>query len=270
MGNNKKLKVTIMIIVIFTIGIGIYMMYMKVTAHDRYINREINKIKEQISDYRNGHGSIRFYLSSNMLEDERVVSFLREQTQELCDANEYNVLRSYLNELEVDKYFDYEIQNIIIQNFEGKDSLDEALAMKNDLGDYLKFYNSGLVLNRDSGLIKAYIEKNGMNDISTTPGTGYYAKEEDRSTNHRVGLDTSPLYDAERITHIGDFKIKEKYGVELDSYYQEKHYSYTDYYFRDCHISFSPYDGECIYSGKYLFCFSKNGNMVDYCEIDVK
>ena len=53
-------------------------------------------------------------------------------------------------------------------------------------------------------------------------------------------------------------------GRELNSNYEETSYSRNNYYFRDKHISFSPDDGECIWSGNYLFCFSDSGELIGF------
>ena len=180
---------------------------------------------------------------------------------------EYDLLNEFLSGLEDGNVFISEIQDDITKSFISAENLETAFEIKKKL-QYLDYYNANLSFNRISAIVDSYIESNGVEEITTTPGTGFYANEEDRVYFNRVGLSTSPLYDAERITYCGDFRIEHKYGVELNSYYEETPYSYTSYYFRDNHIWFSPKDGECVYSGGYLFCFASDGALIHYAEID--
>ena len=162
-----------------------------------------------------------------------------------------------------------ETAKALAETFAGcaSDNLEDAFKIKETL-KYLDYYNANLNINRDSTLIATYIESNGIEEITTTPGTGFYANEENHSSSHKVGLSNSPLYDDESITYHGDFMIRRKYGVKLNSYYEETSYSDTSCCFRDNYIDFSPDDGECIYSGDYLFCFASNGTLIDFAEID--
>ena len=66
----------------------------------------------------------------------------------------------------------------------------------------------------------------------------------------------------------GDFKHIREHGVELNrSSYTEEPYSRDMYYFRDQQIPFSPLDGDCVLSGKYLFKLDDERNLLDPIEV---
>ena len=138
---------------------------------------------------------------------------------------------------------------------------------RGDRLERLDSYSDDMRLNKGENPIASYIEEHGTEKISTASGTGFYADKEDSYSKKTIGISGSPLYDAEQITYKGDFKIEEQYGVELNSYYEETHYSRTYYYFRDQKISFSPDEKDIVYSGEYLFCFDSNGYLTNYCNI---
>lgn len=259
--NEKKRRVIIIISVIATLVVA-FLIYWKATEHDRYIKGCIDDVREEILDYRSGASSdIYFWVSSSAMEDPTYIDFLSTQVSEMIDNAEYNLLYKFLKRLELEDAYISGIKNDVTNLFNSVGDLKAALEIKDKL-EYLDYYNADFDLSRDSSIVTTYIEANGIKKISTTPGTGYYANEKDESTFKRVGLPTSPLYDATSTTYQGDFKIKSEYGVELNSYYEETSYSRTNYYFCDNYISFSPDDGECIYSGEYLFCFSYNGTLI--------
>lgn len=266
--NAKKKKsvfIVIAIIVIVAIAFGIYW---KATEHDRFIKGKMNDILEDISDYRSGEDtSLSLWIYSETLEDQKFVDFLVSEVTQMCENDELGLLKNFLQELEYEDAYLSEVLNVVGDYFENADTLDSALKMK-DILKYLDYYNSQFILNRNSGLISNYIDENGTEPISTIPGTGYYANAEDSSTHERVGIQGSPLYDATSITHYGDFRFRREYGVHLNSYYEETSYSHESWHFRDNYISFSPEDGDCVCSGDYLFCFSADGNLVGFCELE--
>lgn len=265
--NEKKKKILVIIGVIAVLVVA-FLIYWKATEHDRYIRNEMDDVLEEISDYRSGEDTyFSIWIGSSALEDQTFVDFLSTQASDMIANGEYGLLDEFLGELEYSDAYIREIRDNITASFESVDNLEDAFKIKKELA-YLDYYNANLNFNRSSPLIASYIESNGIEEITTTPGTGFYANEEDSSSSHTVGLPTSPLYDAESTTYKGDFAIEREYGVKLNSYYEETSYSRTYCRFRGVGIGFSPDDGECIYSGDYLFCFASNGSLIDYAEID--
>lgn len=261
--NEKKKKIFIIIGVIAALIIA-FLIYWKATEYDRYVKKKTNDILETLSDYRSGE--IRYFSMggfSDALEDPTFIDFLSAQASDMIDNEEYYLLYDFLGELENADAYISEIQDDVTNSFESADDLEEAFRIKEVL-EHLDYYNTNLNFNRDSTLVATYIESNGIKEITTTPGTGFYANEKDSSSKHTVGLSNSPLYDACVTTYRGDFKIRLEFGVTLNSFYEETSYSDTSYYFRDNYISFSPDDGECVYSGDYLFCFASNGMLIGY------
>lgn len=265
--DEKKKKIFIILGIIAVVVVA-FLIYWKATEHDRYIKSEMNNVLQEISDYRSGESSYLYlWLDSSALEDPNFLGFLVEQASNMIENDEYRLLDEFLGQLEGHDVYISEIRDTVTNSFESVDNLEDAFKIKETL-KYLDYYNANLNINRDSTLIATYIESNGIEEITTTPGTGFYANEENRSSSHKVGLSNSPLYDDESITYHGDFMIRRKHGVKLNSYYEETSYSDTSGCFRDNYIDFSPDDGECIYSGDYLFCFASNGTLIDFAEID--
>lgn len=143
--------------------------------------------------------------------------------------------------------------------------------------DYFDYKN--LEISKDSAFILTYIDDQGMNPISTTPGTGYYADKENESKHETIGISGSPLYSDFSIIYMGDFKKEIRSGVTLDySDYQEKSYYDTTCYFNDCMLSDprasfdSDYNMESydyIWSGNYLFVFdSFDGELVQLIKVN--
>lgn len=229
----------------------------------------MNDVLEEISDYHNGDFHISLYFGDSALEDPEFISFLSAQIAKMFENGEYSLLKKFLSEMEHDDTKISEILDVVTKQYESVTNLDVALQIKSEL-ELLEYYNANLKLIRSSGLVVSYIDANGIEEITTTPGTGFYANEKDTSYRDTVGVSGSPLYDAERTTYRGDFAIKTEYGVELNSQYKETSYSFSYYYFRDHGIPFSPDDGECIYSGDYLFCFASNGTLIGYRMINRK
>ena len=134
-------------------------------------------------------------------------------------------------------------------------------------------------------------EYNGINSITLTPGKGYYADRKDYSYSHDVGIEGTPLYDAGSVVYMGDFMIEDKWGVHLNKYYEETEYRSKTIYFRDYPINFDWYNtagtgaaapqfpetdiilekfinnDKLVWSGDYLFLFSDDGVLIDWCEL---
>lgn len=267
--NKKEEKIVIILSVIAALVVA-FLIYWKATEHNRYIKGQIAYVKEEISAYRNGEQTdLYFFTSSAPVEDPTYLDFLLTQVTEFIDNEEYRLLAKFLHRLEFSDSYIQEIREVITNSFNNADNLKTIWVMKEEL-KYLDYYNVEISLSRDSAPITSYIELNGIEEITTTPGTGYYANETDYSSKNVVGLPTSPLYDAESVTYMGDFEITHQYGVKLNSYYEETSYSTTLYAFRGNLISFSPNNGDCIYSGEYLFCFSKDGELIVFEKISKK
>ncbi len=263
-GKTKKVLIIIGVVIAL---IAAFLIYWKATEHDRYIKGRIAKIEEEVAACRNGE-NYRFYfwVSSAEKEDPTYIDFLSTQVSEMIENTEYSILGNFLERLESEEAYIPEVKDDVTALFNGVGDLEVALKIQDEL-KYLKYYNADFDLSRDSVMIAAYIKTNGIEEITTTPGTGYYANETDRSSNHQVGLEDSPLYDAKGVTYRGDFKITYESGVGLDSHYEETYYSSATYHFRDNYITFSPDDGECVYSGEYLFCFSRGGTLIGIAKI---
>ena len=123
-------------------------------------------------------------------------------------------------------------------------------------------------LNRNTGIMEQYLLEHGTNQITLTPGKGYYAGKKDEATHTVIGITGSPLYDDVVITYLGDFKCVYKSGVTLNNIYQETHYSNCYYYFREVSIVFDPKENTYIWSGDYVFCFSSTGDLIDYSKVN--
>ena len=258
---KKKLIITGVIAALFVVFFPIYW---TVAERNRGIKRNIEYVQEEILNYRSGESSnIDFLVSSDAMVDSTYIDFLSTQISEMIDNAEYELLGEFLEELENENAYISELKDDVINLFNSV--AEVAFAIKDKELDY---YNVDFDLSRDSSIVATYIESNGIEKISTTPGTGYYADEIDKSNYHRVGLERSPLYEATSTTYRGDFEIRSEYGVKLNSLYEETSYSHTAYSFRGNDISFSPDDGECIYSGDYLFCFSSDGTLIDLSKIN--
>jgi hypothetical protein len=129
---------------------------------------------------------------------------------------------------------------------------------------FLDYYRPSVTLTRTSAWISSYINENGTHEITRTPGTGYYANNKDESFGGTIGIEGSPLYEETRITYYGDFKCVHKYGVRLNSYYEEVSFSGRQYYFRDKELPDSPDEAVLVWSGEYLFWFDIKGNLISY------
>lgn len=299
---KKRLIVAVAAILVCAIAFAIVW---SATSDMRWRNMIISDIKTNISEYRNGEGqSIFFLIYDDFLDDAKLEEFILTQAQEMCENDERILLRKYLEQLEkedydtssvtkvIDDYFLAEaeeayqsgnisaltsmiskdltsaaafsqIMDMVNEYCVSVDNIEEALELHNSL----KRYDQFVPLNRNSSAIATYIEKNGTNPVTKTPGEGYYADKEDKYHKTTIGIEGSPLYDSTGYTYMGDFKCVKKSGVELNKSYEETSYSKYSYYFRDQKINFSPDDGECVWSGEYLFCFASDGELIGYATI---
>lgn len=235
---------------------------------------EINNLKEDISFARDGmYVSIeRHNIGYKMKDDAKFHDFLADEAEKMLENGEFDVFSYYISMLERngEAYRNIERINIAISNHFGSVAkMEECLEMFNlfELRD-VKYYSKNLVMSENSGAIFRYIQANGTNSITTTPGEGYYSGRTNETTKDVVGLPNSPLFDAVSITYNGDFQLVHKYGVKLNYLYKEEAYSSKTYYFRDEYVPFGPNDGKCVWSGDYMFCFDADGNMKDYTKID--
>lgn len=252
--------------------------------------------------------SIYFWIYDDFLDDAELEEFILTQAQEMCENDERILLGKYLEQLEkadydtssvtkvIDDYFLAEaeeayqsgnasalasiiwvaddltsaaafsqIMDVVNEYCVSVDNIEEALELHSS---FAKRYDQFVPLNRNSSAIATYIEKNGTNPVTKTPGEGYYADKEDKYHKTTIGIEGSPLYNSTRHTYMGDFKYVKKSGVELNKSYKETSYSKYSYYFRDQMIYFSPDEGECVWSGKYLFCFASDGKLIGYATIE--
>lgn len=274
---SRKGKTLIILIGVVIALLLSFLIYWKATEDSRALKKEMEKCLEEMEEclevitaYRNGEKNyINVPFSSTHLADPVVVDFLSEQVSEMLNNGEYYLLDELLDSLENKKTYIPEIQDKVTDTFKTIPDFETAEDMIRILC-FLDYYNQELYLTRNSPPITSYIEANGINEISTTPGTGYYGTKEDYSFRNTIGLPNSPLYDAGHIKYQGDFEFRHEWGVELNSWYEETRYDRTIVSFRDNTIDFSPDDGECIYSGDYLFCFSLDGKLFSYDRIYIK
>ena len=255
-------------------------------AATRYRNEKMAEIQEQI-DARLENSELYDFSFSGINElaaDPVFVDFLAAQAKELCLNGKITVLYYFLDELEDRFPYSEAIDNALKESFLSLDDLDYAFSLI-DRFERRKTYNFNGLVNRAEGVVAEYIRANGTNPITFTPGEGYYADCEDKSSYHEVGLEGSPLYDARNTVFRGDFKAVTEWGVDLNQYYEETPYGELYVYFRDNLISFDITGGamvsfqdlafeyivgnnEFVWSGDYLFYFSANGAFIGYCEIE--
>lgn len=284
MKEMKKLKKKMKIILIIILVLTIFITYLIATEDIRRMKTDIKGIERAISQERISESDSAYFYSyvHTDLEYPTFIDFLSTQVSELLDNGEYSILKKLLNTITIHAFYSDEacipeIKEVITIFFNNTDDLEVALEIQSVL-ESEGYYNSDLILKRNSVAIMSYIEANGTEKITTTPGKGFYANKTNESSNHRVGISGSPLYDATKTTYKGDFELIHRYGVKLtklDNNYHEISYSETKYYFRDNSIDFSVEDDEfsfddCefIYSGDYLFCFSKNGTLIGLAKIN--
>lgn len=259
---NKKIKIVCAVIAILCVAFGISW---KASEGIRYRNEKISQIEEEIEECRKTSESLSVYIPSSLIQDEKFQTFLISQVDEMCKNNDTWLLLDLIMEMDEKECNIPTVKETINEYFSSFTDIEIALET-NDKINYCNYY-SGWVLNRSSKVIDTYIEKNKTNPITMTKGEGFYAEEENSSSSHTVGLPSSPLYDRNSVSYYGDFKVRISSGVRLNSYYQEEKYHRESWSFRDNIIDFSPDDGECVWSGDYLFCFSDSGILIGYEEL---
>ena len=247
---------------------------------NRIIKDFKNEITEELSKYRNGEkNDLEFSFGAAAVEDQDFKDFLVTQASEMIENNETGLLFTYLKILERKKVYISDIQDLITNVYEHSETLEDAMKLNRMFGSF-EYYNEGVKpLNRHSGILASYIETNGINPITDVPGTGYYADREDyyhkdvigkTEYEEMTGLSGSslPLYDVVEDRYCGDFWLHSTYGVKLNQYYEETRYSTSTWRFRDVIMEFAPKEGECVYSGDYLFSFAENGDLIKYQKIN--
>lgn len=258
---NKKIVVAVIsILCVCAIAFAIYW---DATEFSRYRNKEIDDISGAIAINRQkGDDFFVLLLGDELMNDEVFQEFLVTEIQKMYQNREFKMLNGFLKELEDEDIYSSLIVDTLNDCMSSSDDISSALEMIDRL-HYLEYYNSALVLNKNTGVIAEYLSINGTNSISSTKGTGYYADEEDEESYERIGIAGSALHDSKEIIYNGDFKYVHEYGVYLNkTTYTEDRYSREYYYFRGTAIDFTPKTGECVWSGDYIFCFSENGTLL--------
>lgn len=213
-------------------------------------------------DYYGEHSFIS-KIGERLASDEEYQHFFVGQMQELCQNKEYDLLDYFLRELEENNIKSKLISETLSDCLASCKTIESAWDLS--MTAYgLDYYNKSLTLNKNTGIIAEYINANGINPITLTKGEGYYAGEANSSWDKRVGISGSKLHDSKSTTYMGDFKRVTKSGIRLNyDTYTEEAYGHTQYYFRDKEIHFYPEDGECVWSGDYLFCFAPEDSWFD-------
>lgn len=261
---EKKKKLILAVVAVIAAAALIFVVVWNATADARFIAGEIKDLQEEIQDCREEGGYFHFFFWEENLKNEKYVAAIVEQVEEICANGEADLLAKVLSALEEDDAKLTVVRDAVENAFQSMPSLEQALTTLEEM-EGLEYYNKNLSLTRESPVVADYIQTNGTREFTTTPGTGYYANEEDSSSHNRVGIEGSALYDAESITHKGDFKTVHKSGVKLNSYYEEVSYSQENYYFRGEYLGFDPFQGECVWSGDYLFCFgAQSGELLGF------
>lgn len=264
----------------------IFGIYWSATAQNRLINKEIERLKINIEESLSENDD-KIYISSEVLElkDERFEKFLTEKFKEVAEKRSLYTLAGFIYEFFRKDYNSEEIKNILSKAFNEDFSTEEKLRFqdicKRELGSLYDgkvhlleedpvyeehYYTSELIINKNT--LSTYFDEQGVKKIHTTAGGGgYYSGKRNTSKHEVIGLKNSPLNENESITYLGDFRKERYWGVRLDNYYDEEKYDYEKYYFRDNYLDFNPFKYECIYSGKYLFAFSKEGILIHYDSI---
>ncbi len=266
---DKKKAIIIAVAVVLVAALA-FLIYWNATEFDRERNREMKYIQEQFDEYREGKNPmLPVVFDDELINDAEFQEFLTMQVREMCENGEARLLNEFLSGVEHYRKYYVFLQDAVTEGFGYVKTIEDAFYIKEELR-LLDYYNEGLKLTLQSPVIASHIEEHGTNDITVTPGEGYYANEKDSSWSKTL-VDGLPLFDAEEITYFGDFKCRHSYGVRLSALYQEENYSSTTYCFRDCYITFPSEQGECIWSeciwsGNYLFCFSSTGELVGFTD----
>lgn len=268
MDKQKKIKVIISVLLICVLAFAIYW---KASETERSIKARLKGIQTSVDAFRSGkQDSFHFFFPDYVAEDPRIAELLASLVKEMCENQEDEMLLEFLDALEDADYCSETLAAILNEHLGASSDLEYVFGFidSSKFQFYLDYYNTKVNINRNTGLLAAYIEEHGSQPFTTTPREGYYAKEKDTYSRDVVGLPTSPLYDSVSVTHLGDFKYKHEYGVKLNAYYEETAYSRYTYYFRGNIIPFSLNDGEIVWSGDYLLCFDYSGNLIGFQKID--
>ncbi len=268
MEKKKLIIIIISVVLACALALGVFL---KVTEDERYIKGKIKGIQQQVDEFRAGErDDINLHDYKKAIKDPQTDEFLISLVKEMCENDETDMLQDFVRGFESADFRSEKILDIINEYFSSAefDDMTDYEQMKdiveriNSDSYYYKFEMPSV--NRDTEFIADYINKNSTKAFTTTKGEGFYADKEDEFSKNVVGLPDSPLYDAVSITYAGDFKYVNKYGVELNRFYEETSYSKYTYYFRDNEIGFKHNFGDVVWSGDYLFCFSDTGELLCY------
>ncbi len=252
-GIKKKVVLISIIAVVVVVIILIAMPSIRIVSAKNLINRELSEYDED----KDIGFSFAEKLPEDIVENSSFLAYIDNQVKELFKEKNYRKLDSFLFECEELGFEDETLEDTVKKCYEEIGDIESALLLFRWLDDY------NVELRKDKGVIAAYIKENGTQPVTTKKGEGYYADKKDYVDKDTVGLHNSPLYDAKEYKFFGDFKSVRKYGVKLNSWYEETNYSYeAKYCFRD-KGSFESLNGEFIWSGDYLFQFMGN-SLVEY------
>lgn len=202
-------------------------------------------------------------VGDRLASDTQYQSSLAGQIQELHQNKQYGALFTFLNALELNEVYSSSLVTALNDCLDSCKTIEDAWQLRSELYT-LDYYNESLKLNKNTGVVAAYLNEHGVNPITFTEGEGYYAGEANSSWDKRVGISGSKLHNAKETTYMGDFKCVYKHGTNLNyDTYTEESYAHRQYYFRDNAITFYPDDGECVWSGDYLFCFAPEDSWFD-------
>ena len=270
--NTKKRIISIACLAVL-ISIIAFIIFWISTEDIRSRMHNIKEIDNEIADFRTGESDYLFFIiPDELITDDVFVDYLCSEIRKMCANNEYELLHEFTFELILTNDFEnYKIIDTLVECFSNASTLDEAVAIREEFSpvsaDGFSYWNKieeKMILNLNQNPISSYIEQNGTRTFCTTAGEGFYAGLEPESSTDVVGIPGSPLHSSEETTYLGDFKFVHWWGVRLNYWYEEEHYGGYSYYFREQHIPFSPLEGECIWSGDYLFCFAPDGQLVNY------
>lgn len=248
----------------------LFSVYWFATKTDRDRKELMTEISEELAEnYSDSSPSLYFYYDDVWNTDEEFNDFLVTQVQDLITNKNPRLLLEFLENLEDQDTFNPEIVSLITNSGTTTENMEFLLGVFNYLPySELEYYNQCFVFNRNSGMLGQFISQNGIKPITYTAGEGYYADKTNSSKKANGDNYASFIVrGTESISYFGDFKVEHNQGLRLDQYYQEENYSYNTYYFRDkLMYNFSPYDGECVWSGTYLFCFAPDGTLLNFAD----
>lgn len=233
----------------------------------------IETIEAQVVDFRNGDlFFFDFQINSKFMENTEFQDFLVDQVDTMYKNKEYKLLDGFLCEIEQNNLHCPFLLDAVTTGYLQAQTIEEAYDIWHTLF-FREYYSSKISLAKESPLISSYLSKNGIKDISLTPGEGYYANEKDDKNyngdyyTHDDG-ETVYLYIQEETIYKGDFKCHRVSGDRLNDSDDVTHYNRSEYYFREIEIPFFPEDdAEIIWSGDYLFYFSSYGDLVSFVKI---